>query len=330
MKKTIKLTHIILSFAGLCMVNCQNHSPIDTQDTEKIAWSSERELLYETDRINGTSWMDIEGKFVCIDDYSDDSFHSATLPYASVCGTTIQMPSGILYVGGRDSSECHKDVYKIVPSDKDFHVISEKYPSLPQPISEASGTMLGNKVYVIGGETNHYLRELTNTVFALDISNELKGWELRPSLPGHVRKNAICIVQNNGVSPCIYVIGGESSTPQDSCRILTDGYVYNPQLNKWDSLSTSFPSHIHAAIACGANHILLFQHVKKETSETDFYRLWRYHTITGTLIPYSEVPCPGQIAFAKSDGTSLSIIYKHEHSSNASFYLLQGKTIGHH
>ncbi len=325
MKKTIKLTHIILSFAGLCMVNCQNHSPIDTQDTEKIAWSSERELLYETDRINGTSWMDIEGKFVCIDDYSDDSFHSATLPYASVCGTTIQMPSGILYVGGRDSSECHKDVYKIVPSDKDFHVISEKYPSLPQPISEASGTMLGNKVYVIGGETNHYLRELTNTVFALDISNELKGWELRPSLPGHVRKNAICIVQNNGVSPCIYVIGGESSTPQDSCRILTDGYVYNPQLNKWDSLSTSFPSHIHAAIACGANHILLFQHVKKETSETDFYRLWRYHTITGTLIPYSEVPCPGQIAFAKSDGTSLSIIYKHEHSSNASFYLLQGK-----
>ncbi|MCS3352101.1 hypothetical protein NXY06_13945 [Bacteroides uniformis] len=48
------------------------------------------------------------------------------------------------------------------------------------------------------------------------------------------------MVQNNGVSPCLYLLGGQTETEEGLSSCLTDGYVYNPQLGKWSSLGSGF------------------------------------------------------------------------------------------
>ena len=100
------------------------------------------------------------------------------------------------------------------------------------------------------------------------------------------RDNAVCVVQSNGFTPCIYLFGGQV----EKAEILT-GYVYNPQLDRWDSLGSDFPEGIKAAIPSGANHILLFtQGMEKDTiasAESAIVEknlLWKYHTITRTII----------------------------------------------
>lgn len=125
----------------------------------------------------------------------------------------------------------------------------------------------------------------------LDLSNKSRGWKELPGYPGCVREDAILVVQNNGVSPCLYLLGGQTETEEGLSSCLTDGYVYNPQLGKWSSLGSDFPKGICAAVASGANHILLFQkepedtqHLKKENA------LWKYHTITQTLVKSECIP----------------------------------------
>lgn len=65
--------------------------------------------------------------------------------------------------------------------------------------------------------------------------------------------------------PCLYLLGGQTETEEGLSSCLTDGYVYNPQLGKWSSLGSDFPKGICAAVASGANHILLFQKEPEDT-----------------------------------------------------------------
>ena len=208
-----------------------------------------------------------------------------------VGSTSITLPDGVLYIGGRDSSQCSKKVV-LTTMQQGKRNISEDWPLLPFPLSNAAGVLLDNKIYVLGGRKSLKPSDLSDSFLVLDLSNKSKGWKELPTYPGDARENAIFVVQNDGVSPCLYVLGGQKETEEGVSSCLTDGYVYNPQLNRWSSLGSGFPKGVCAAIVSGANHILLFQ---EESEDTLLYRkknmLWKYHTITRTLIKSELIPC---------------------------------------
>ena len=144
----------------------------------------------------------------------------------------------------------------------------------------------------------------------------------------HCREDAILVVQNNGVSPCLYLLGGQTETEEGLSSCLTDGYVYNPQLGKWSSLGSDFPKGICAAVASGANHILLFQkepedtqHLKKENA------LWKYHTITQTLVKSECIPGTYDTMQVLQRNRSFVILGSNASSGTNRLYSLQGDIV---
>lgn len=109
---------------------------------------------------------------------------------------------------------------------------------------------------------------------------------------------------------------------------MTDGYVYNPQLGKWSSLGSDFPKGICAAVASGANHILLFQkepedtqHLKKENA------LWKYHTITQTLVKSERIPGTYDTMQVLQRNRSFVILGNNVSSGTNRLYSLQGDIV---
>jgi len=92
--------------------------------------------------------------------------------------------------------------------------------SMPEPGTEASGAILGNKIYIIGGDDED--EEVTNVVRIYDSS--IDEWSTLPPLPIPVDHTGSATYNGK-----IYVVGGlvEGKKPTDSLLI------YDPTTNKW-------------------------------------------------------------------------------------------------
>ena len=299
------MTRIInncVALVCLCLFGYQSLKAADTSHSEQIKWGTESILNGEKNALGG-----FDG--------------------GMVGSTSITLPDGVLYIGGRDSSQCSKKVV-LTTMQQGKRNISEDWPLLPFPLSNAAGVLLDNKIYVLGGRKSLKPSDLSDSFLVLDLSNKSKGWKELPTYPGDARENAIFVVQNDGVSPCVYVLGGQKETEEGVSSCLTDGYVYNPQLNRWSSLGSGFPKGVCAAIVSGANHILLFQ---EESEDTLLYRkknvLWKYHTITRTLIKSELIPCTYDIVQVLQKDRTFFIISNDLSSGTKKLYSLQGDIV---
>lgn len=299
------MTRIInncVALVCLCLFGYQSLKAADTSHSEQIKWGTESILNGEKKALGG-----FDG--------------------GMVGSTSITLPDGVLYIGGRDSSQCSKKVV-LTTMQQGKRNISEDWPLLPFPLSNAAGVLLDNKIYVLGGRKSLKPSDLSDSFWVLDLSNKSKGWKELPTYPGDARENAILVVQNDGVSPCLYVLGGQKETEEGVPSCLTDGYVYNPQLNRWSSLGSGFPKGVCAAIVSGANHILLFQ---EESEDTLLYRkknvLWKYHTITRTLIKSELIPCTYDIVQVLQKDRTFFIISNDLSSGTKKLYSLQGDIV---
>ncbi len=299
------MTRIInncVALVCLCLFGYQSLKAADTSHSEQIKWGTESILNGEKKALGG-----FDG--------------------GMVGSTSITLPDGVLYIGGRDSSQCSKKVV-LTTMQQGKRNISEDWPLLPFPLSNAAGVLLDNKIYVLGGRKSLKPSDLSDSFLVLDLSNKSKGWKELPTYPGDARENAIFVVQNDGVSPCLYVLGGQKETEEGVSSCLTDGYVYNPQLNRWSSLGSGFPKGVCAAIVSGANHILLFQ---EESEDTLLYRkknvLWKYHTITRTLIKSELIPCTYDIVQVLQKDRTFFIISNDLSSGTKKLYSLQGDIV---
>ena len=295
-----RIVNNCVALVCLCLFWGQSLRAADASHSEQIKWGNESVFNEEHNTLGLFSGV-LGGQIVLAGGTSDDysrwgrnavclsenagfALYEDVLSKPLAYGASITLSDGILCIGGRDSSQCYEDVFFVTMQQGKLNV-SEDWPPLPFPLSNAAGALLDNKVYLFGGRKSVSPSRLSDSFFVLDLSNKSRGWKELPGYPGCVREDAILVVQNNGVSPCLYLLGGQTETEEGLSSCLTDGYVYNPQLGKWSSLGSDFPKGICAAVASGANHILLFQkepedtqHLKKENA------LWKYHTITQTLV----------------------------------------------
>ena len=99
-------------------------------------------------------------------------------------------------------------------------------------------------------------------------------------------------------------------------------------MGKWSSLGSDFPKGICAAVASGANHILLFQkepedtqHLKKENA------LWKYHTITQTLVKSECIPGTYDTMQVLQRNRSFVILGSNASSGTNRLYSLQGDIV---
>lgn len=183
------------------------------------------------------------------------------LPAAIAYGVSIQLPEGLLCIGGCNAERCFDDVFLILKEDGVFK-ISYDWPSLPVPLANATGALLNNNIYIAGGQEKMIGENATNHFFVLDLDHKEKGWIALPSWDGKSRGYAVSVALENRTCSGFYLFSGRDYHSSGYVEILTDGYRYDPDKNRWTRLEGSFPVMAGTAIV-DLDHILFFGGVTK-------------------------------------------------------------------
>ncbi|WP_418426832.1 sodium:solute symporter family transporter [Alistipes sp.] len=210
------------------------------------------------------------------------------LPAPRAYGISVTLPEGVLCIGGCDAANC-TDQVSLLTLDGDRPHFTP-WPSLPRPLANAAGALVGHRVYVAGGIEQVEGASATRNFFVLDLHDRGRGWQELPSWPGPARAFAVAASQSDGFDNCFYLFSGRDFSGDSAWTVHKDGYRYNPRLGSWDRLEGEFPVMAGTAAPFGTNHILLIGGRSGTNSDDRLLRL--YHTITETL---TEIPVSDKI-----------------------------------
>lgn len=152
------------------------------------------------------------------------------LPEASAYGVSLQYGASLVIAGGMNENGASDKAY-IVEAVGDGCCI-RCLPSLPCTVDNASGTVCGNYIYVVGGNADG---RPSSRVFALNMDDLAAGWCELPSFPGRGRVQPVC-VSAEGV---LYLWGGFTPAGDDGDAVVhCDGAKYNLASGEWSLLPT--------------------------------------------------------------------------------------------
>jgi solute:Na+ symporter, SSS family len=106
----------------------------------------------------------------------------------------------------------------------------ETWPSLPVPLAYMTGSMVGNEIYIAGGQTSTDEPSAGKHFFVLNLRNRDQGWKSIDAWPGPARSFAVSASQSDGFDNCFYLFSGRDYGPGKEIEVLHDGYEYNPRL----------------------------------------------------------------------------------------------------
>jgi sialidase-1 len=197
---------------------------------------------------------------------ADESFK---LPRPLAYGVSITTRFGVVCIGGCDAEQCYPDVFALQWDPARQSVRIESFPPLPVPLGFMAGALVGDTIYVAGGQETMKDASSSKRFFALDLSEKDDGgdfgWRELPAWPGPPRVLSIAAAQSNGATECFYLFSGRNVAPGQSTDLLTDAYCYNPETQRWTRLADTTlagdePRCIMAGtgIASGSDRILVF------------------------------------------------------------------------
>ncbi len=129
----------------------------------------------------------------------------AKLPLTLGYGVSISTTKGVLCIGGewRVGSETHRSAKVFAIRQADGQVtIDEDYPPLPAVTTAAAGALIGNTVYVAGGDSGE---GATKNFWALDLSKRSSDdfeWQEKTAWSGPARTHLIAASQSDGAADC--------------------------------------------------------------------------------------------------------------------------------
>lgn len=179
------------------------------------------------------------------------------LPYPMAYPACVSTPEGVVSIGGEDFDSPVKDVFLF--SFQDGKVSRSSLPELPQAISSAGATIIGNELFVAGGLV---ASGASSAFYSLDLKNTDNGWRILPQIPVAF-SHAVVVGQKDENETCLYVIGGRNKTSEVS-TFLSSVWKYTPSIQKWslegEIISGGKPLALSAGtgIAVGSHHIVLF------------------------------------------------------------------------
>jgi len=149
-------------------------------------------------------------------------------------GASTSVASGVVCAGGEtETSDCSSEVFLMKWDKKQQDVSFKNLPSLPVPLANACMTSIGNVIYLFGGESKGLP---SDKCFKLNLDAATKQWEILPPMP-IAMSHSVAVTQSSGKYPCIYIIGGRSSTPAGISTLHNNTFCYDPQENKWIRLA---------------------------------------------------------------------------------------------
>jgi N-acetylneuraminic acid mutarotase len=190
--------------------------PQPVWDTQKN-WLDQIWILTETER--GMKWQS-----------------GGKLPRALGYGAAVSTPRGVVCIGGNDKNQNYRDVFLLQWDVIQQQLTSREYPPLPSPFAYGQATMVGEVIYVAGGQSGLQLDSAMNIFWSLDLSHhndpDKFQWRELRAMPTYPRAFNITTHQHNGEQDCVYVIGGRHQV-EGAVRFLSDVWEFNPKTQSW-------------------------------------------------------------------------------------------------
>jgi solute:Na+ symporter, SSS family len=189
------------------------------------------------------------------------------LPRRIGYGVSVSIPEGVICAGGSDAERCYADVFLLSWDATARAIRTTALPSLPEPLANMAGALVGQTFYVAGGQ--HVMKgAVPSAVFwALDLSKrdhpaEFK-WTTLPAWPGPPRVLPVAAAQRSARGAEFFLFSGRNAQPGRRTEILTDAYAFDPTTRTWRTLpkingGTGVSVMAGTAAAVGSDEILLF------------------------------------------------------------------------
>lgn len=129
------------------------------------------------------------------------------LPAPNGYGVSLTLAEGVLLVGGGDAKENFRTVRLL--SLVDGRPVYRELPSLPVPLAQMAGALVGRSVHVVGGIEAPDASTASAVHWMLDLDAQDKGWQAQPALPAAGRILATAA----GIDGVFVIAGGCSLAP---------------------------------------------------------------------------------------------------------------------
>lgn len=151
------------------------------------------------------------------------------LPFALGYGVSISAPQGLILIGGSNETAHRADVFLL--NYRDGEIVSEKLSSLPFPLANTCGALVGSTIFVAGGLKSPDSKNTENVFLCFDLNRKNAGWKILPGWPGASRM--LSIAGSDGKN--FYLFSG-TELVNGSRVYLRDAYVFSEK-NGWKTLS---------------------------------------------------------------------------------------------
>ena len=230
-----------------------------------------------------------------------------TLQRPLAYGASVSTSDGVVCMGGNDAAETYSDVFLLQWDESTKTIVRKEYPSLPRPCAFGAATLVGNIIYLAGGQSTGSLQSSMTNFWSLDLSQaDQPGkfvWKELDPWPGSSRALNLTVHQHNGFHDCIYVMSGrrQENENAESVQFLTDVWEYTPVTESWRK-RRDLPRSVMAGtgIGYGQSHIfvlggadgsLFFKADDLKDEHPGFPKeALSYHTITDTWASAGEMP----------------------------------------
>jgi N-acetylneuraminate epimerase len=146
------------------------------------------------------------------------------LPRPLGYGVCVTHGPGVVCVGGSDAERHYADAFRLEWADG--KLVTTPLPPLPQPVANACGALVGDTLYVCGGQAKPDAPPAA-AAWRIDLSAREPAWSEIAACPGGGRMLAVAA----GFDKVFWVIGGVDlvagkDTPERRYR--ADAYRYDP------------------------------------------------------------------------------------------------------
>lgn len=179
-------------------------------------------------------------------------------------GLSIPTPQGLVCIGGSSYSNYSKQVFLLQWDREAQQIKQSNWPTLPQGISDMTGALMGNKIYLAGGRNEKGDGKFFHVLDITSARTLEQGWRELAPWPGPPRSYAMSAVQNDGSQECLFLFGGRYGRKDSISVLLGDAFRYDPKKNEWQEVAAiRHPEEglislsAGSSVASGANHILL-------------------------------------------------------------------------
>jgi len=156
------------------------------------------------------------------------------LPRPLGYGVGVSYDNCLVCAGGSDRSRHYADVFRLEWAHGKLNITL--LPSLPKPIANCCGAMVGDVLYVAGGTETPEATVTSNRVCRIDFRAKPPQWSEIPTWPGRRRMLAAAA----GLNDAFWLIGGVDlvvgSDGTARRHYLTDAYRFVPR-NGWQRIA---------------------------------------------------------------------------------------------